>query len=267
MVTNRGKLALVGLVAGALSGLFGIGGGLVIVPALVAWCGRDQRQAVATSFLALGPLALVGVIGYAAHGEVDLRPAVPLIAGSVIGAWIGAALLHRVPLAVLRWVFAVTALVTAAKLALDPGEVLGPATFEWWRLVLLLPTGVIVGMIGALTGIGGGALMIPAMQLGFHIPATLAKGTSLLVILPTSVLGGWRNLRNGNGSLPDALWIGAGGVLAAAASSQVAVFMNPVLSDVLFGCFLVVVAFRTVWGDVRTLIRRRSLVKQGPPQP
>ncbi|MCP2257999.1 hypothetical protein LX15_001686 [Streptoalloteichus tenebrarius] len=256
VIAPRWKLALIGLVAGAMSGLFGIGGGVVIVPALVAWCRRDQRQAVATSFLALGPLALAGVVGYALHGQVDVLIAVPLAAGSMIGAWIGAALLSRAPLAFLRWLFAVVALATAAKLAFDPGMAPGEVDHEWWRLALLLPVGVLIGVLAALTGIGGGAVMVPVMQLGFHVPAALAKGTSLLVILPTSALGGWRNLRNGNGSLRDAAWIGGSGVVATVATSQWAVVMDQTLSDVLFGCLLVFVAVRTIWGDLRKLVSR-----------
>nr|WP_257786085.1 sulfite exporter TauE/SafE family protein [Actinoalloteichus hymeniacidonis] len=251
-------LVAIGLIAGALSGLFGIGGGVAIVPLLVAWCGRDQRQAVATSLLALGPLAVAGVLGYSAHGQIDLRFALPLAVGSMIGAWIGAHLLNKVPLAALRWFFAGISLVTAARLLLDPGVATGEMSHEWWRLALLLPIGVLIGVIAALAGIGGGAVMVPVMQLGFGVPAALAKGTSLLVILPTSILGGSRNLRLGNGSLRDAMWIGCSGILATVATTQWSVVMNPLLSDVLFGLLLVFVAFRTVWKDLKGLLAKRK---------
>ncbi|APU12349.1 sulfite exporter TauE/SafE family protein [Actinoalloteichus fjordicus] len=251
-------LVVIGLIAGALSGLFGIGGGVAIVPALVAWCGRDQRYAVATSLLALGPLAVAGVIGYSAHGQVDLRIALPLAAGSMVGAWLGAFLLTKMPLAWLRWFFALIAVATALRMLIDPGVSTGVVSHEWWRLALLLPVGVLIGVIAALAGIGGGAVMVPVMQIGFGIPAALAKGTSLLVILPTSILGGWRNLRHGNGSLRDAMWIGCSGILATLATTQWSVVMNPLLSDVLFGLLLVFVAVRTVWQDIRRLLRRRG---------
>ncbi|WP_035273844.1 sulfite exporter TauE/SafE family protein, partial [Actinoalloteichus caeruleus] len=77
-----------------------------------------------------------------------------------------------------------------------------------------LPIGLAIGVLSALTGIGGGAIMVPVMQLGFAAPAAMAKGTSLLVITPTSILGGARALRKGNGSLRASLWIGCSGVLA-----------------------------------------------------
>jgi uncharacterized protein len=259
--TRRAKpvvLAGIGVLAGVLSGLFGVGGGAVIVPALVSWCGRDQRQAVATSLLALAPLAISGAVGFWVRGQVDAVVAVPLAAGSLLGALVAAGMLNRAPQATLRWIFAVVALATAAKLVTEPGAVSVGVSHQVWRLLLMIPVGSLIGLIAGLTGTGGGALMVPLMQLALNASAALAKGTSLLVILPTSVFGSWRNLRYGNGSVPDALWIGLPGMLGAILASQVSVAMNPVLSNVLFGAFLVFIAVNTVWRDLKSLLRGRS---------
>src|SRR5215217_2201647 len=102
---SRITLGVIGVAAGFLSGLFGVGGGVLIVPALVAFCRRDQRQAVATSLLAIAPLAVAGVIGYALNGQVDVFLAIPLALGSMAGAWIGSSLLKRAPLRTLRVLF------------------------------------------------------------------------------------------------------------------------------------------------------------------
>ncbi|RJQ74100.1 sulfite exporter TauE/SafE family protein [Pseudonocardiaceae bacterium YIM PH 21723] len=254
----RTKLAVTGIVAGALAGLFGVGGGVVIVPLLGLWFGWDQRKAVATSFIALAPLAVVAAIGYALHGDVDLYLAVPLAAGSMIGAWLGAALLNRMPLSVLRGIFAVIALLGAARLLTSPGAPSSLPDHQWWHLALLVPVGVLVGVIAALTGIGGGTIMVPVMQLGFGASAVLAKGTSLATIIPTSLLGGYRNIKLGNGSLPDALWIGGFGVLTSFPFSQISVGLPPTLADIMFGCLLLFAAGRTVWGDLRNLVRKRE---------
>ena len=247
----RLRLALIGVAAGALSGLLGVGGGVLIVPALVAFCRQDQRQAVATSLLAITPLAVAGVVGYALHGQVDLYLAVPFTIGTVIGAWIGAALLRRAPLAVLRWLFAIAALGAAIRLVIDPGASAGEVQHDPWQLAILIPVGALVGILAGLTGIGGGTVMVPIMQLGFSVPAAMAKGTSLLIILPTAVLAGWRNLRAKLGSLHDATWIGLCGMLAALAASAVSVRLPGVLANLIFGGFLILVAVRTVWPDLR----------------
>ena len=67
------RLVLIGLVAGFFSALFGVGGGIVIVPLLLLFCGWDSRAASATSLAAIGIIALSGVIAYAIHGDVRVE--------------------------------------------------------------------------------------------------------------------------------------------------------------------------------------------------
>lgn len=251
-------LASIGIVAGFMSGLFGVGGGVLVVPALVALCKLDQRRAVATSLLAIGPLAIAGVVGYALAREIDVLVAIPLAIGTVIGAWIGSALLPRVPVRTLRWLFFAAVLAAAARLLLAPGASTGEVSDDVWVLALLIPIGVAVGVLSGLTGIGGGAVMVPILQLGFSVQPALAKGTSLLVILPTSLVSGIRNVRAKLGSPRDGAWIGLSGMLAAFAASALSVRLPPTVADVLLGCFLVFVAVRMVWDDLPWSRRRRA---------
>jgi uncharacterized membrane protein YfcA len=83
------RLVLIGLVAGFFSALFGVGGGIVIVPLLLLLCGWQARVATATSLAAIGVTALSGVTGYAVHGDVDVAYAALVglpAAASVAGA-------------------------------------------------------------------------------------------------------------------------------------------------------------------------------------
>ena len=79
----------IGLAAGLLSGLFGVGGGTVIVPLLLLFLRFEQRLAAGTSLAAIVPTATVGVVSYAVHGSVAWIPALILAAGAVVGAQIG----------------------------------------------------------------------------------------------------------------------------------------------------------------------------------
>ena len=97
----------IGLFAGFLSGMFGIGGGIVIVPLLVLAAGFERRLAAGTSLAAIVPAALVGVASYAALEQVDWLVALILVIGSVIGAQVGAHLLHKLPVLAIRWAFIV----------------------------------------------------------------------------------------------------------------------------------------------------------------
>jgi len=90
------KLLAFGFVAGSASGLFGIGGGVVMVPLLVLAASFEQHQAHATSLAGGAFLAAAGAATYARAGEVDLTVAALLAAGALIGAPLGARLMHRI---------------------------------------------------------------------------------------------------------------------------------------------------------------------------
>jgi hypothetical protein len=101
------KLIAIGLGGGLLSGLLGVGGGIVMVPLLVLWAGFAQRDAHATSLGAIIPISIAGIATYGAAGEVRYGTALALAAGSVLGAPIGARLLSRMDERMLKIVFGV----------------------------------------------------------------------------------------------------------------------------------------------------------------
>ena len=100
------RLVLIGLVAGVFSALFGVGGGLLIVPLLLFFTRLSERPAMATSLAAIGVTALAGVIAYAITGRV--RPAEAALVGlpAAAGAVIGTALQQRLPRRTLAFLFA-----------------------------------------------------------------------------------------------------------------------------------------------------------------
>lgn len=107
----------VGLLGGVISGLLGVGGGIVIVPGLVFAAGMAQRRAHATSLAAIVPVSAVGAVVYAVtEGFVDLPLAVALAAGSVIGAPLGVRALGRIPEPALRLIFAGLSLALGVRL-------------------------------------------------------------------------------------------------------------------------------------------------------
>lgn len=99
-----GTLAI-GLGAGVVSGLLGVGGGIVIVPMLVLLAGLSQHEAHATSLAAVIPIASVGAATYAIDGSVELDIALWIAAGALIGAPIGARLMSRLPESTLKILF------------------------------------------------------------------------------------------------------------------------------------------------------------------
>jgi uncharacterized membrane protein YfcA len=101
------RLVLIGLAAGFLSALFGVGGGIVIVPLLILVVGFAQRPAAATSLAAIGLIALVGSISYGLRGDVDLGYGLLLGLPAALGAIGGTALQQRLATRALTLSFAV----------------------------------------------------------------------------------------------------------------------------------------------------------------
>jgi hypothetical protein len=113
------KLALTGTAAGMFSGLFGVGGGSVIVPMLVLWLGYEERAATGTSLCAIVVIATFATLAQGAYGNVDLVKGllvgVPAVGGVVAGAW----LQQRVRTETIGLLFAVLLLAVAVDLVVS----------------------------------------------------------------------------------------------------------------------------------------------------
>ena len=174
-------LVVVGLLVGVLSGTFGIGGGTVIVPALV-WLGLSQRNAAATSTLAIVPTSISGVISYATGGHVDWLAAALLFCGMFVGGQIGSWLLSRLSELALRWIFvAFLVFVVINQVSFVPSRDHQIAMSVTTGIGLAL-LGVVIGTLAGLLGIGGGALAVPSLSMLFGASDLVARGTSLLAI-------------------------------------------------------------------------------------
>jgi uncharacterized protein len=110
------RLALIGLVAGFVSALFGVGGGIIVVPLLVLALSFVPHAASATSLAAIGITALAGTITYAFHGEVDPMMAALVGLPAALGAIAGTALQQRVHGRALSYLFALFLLGVAISL-------------------------------------------------------------------------------------------------------------------------------------------------------
>lgn len=252
--------ALVGAFAGFLSGLFGVGGGVLIVPLLVLWLGMRQRLAHGTSLTAIIPIASAGVLGYALHGEIDPVAALLVAGGSVLGSFVGTRLLHRLPQRALQLLFAAFLVATAARLLLHISAEPRDLDVTLWVALGYVGTGVVIGVLSGLLGVGGGIFLVPILVMLFGVDDTVAKGTSLLVVIPTAVAATVQNLRRRNTDLHVAWVTGLAGVVSAFLAAQLAIVLPTQWSLGLFALLLVVTAAQLVLKG-----RRRSAVDAGEP--
>jgi uncharacterized membrane protein YfcA len=239
-------LALTGALGGFLSGMFGVGGGLVMVPLLMLIAKLDQRRATATSLVAIVPTALVSAINYGVNGQVSVLAGGLIAVGAVVGAPIGAYLLRRLPIDVLRWMLVGLLFVVALRLIFFEPDRGGVLDVNVGSISGLLALGLFMGIASGLFGIGGGIIAVPVLIAVFGMSDLLAKGTSLLAMVPTAVSGTFANLRAGLVRLREGLTVGVAAVLASFGGVACAFIVPPSLSGVLFGLFLIAVAIQIV---------------------
>lgn len=262
-------LAAGGLATGFLAGLFGIGGGGVLVPVLYEAFGAvgvdpaiRMHMAVGTSLAVMVPTSTRSFMSHRAHGGVDMsiirRLALPVITGVLIGIWVA----KSSPSAVLKWIWIVFALVLSSKLFFGKAS---------WRLGTAIPTsrlvelyGVVVGFISTMMSIGGGAFIATLMTL-YDRPLRQGIGTSSgfgpIIAIP-GMLGfmwaGWPHMASdvAAGGLPVGS-IGFVNLIAVGLVAPLSVMMAPLGArvahgisrralEIAFGCFLLAVASRFV---------------------
>ena len=112
------KLAVIATSAGAFSAMFGVGGGTVIVPLLIAWFAYGEREATGTSLLAIVGIGALAAIGQGLHGNVSLSEGVLIGLPAVAGVVAGTAVQQRLPERAISFMFAILLLAVAAQLVI-----------------------------------------------------------------------------------------------------------------------------------------------------
>ena len=232
-----------GVGAGLLSGLFGLGGGIIIVPGLMFAFKMDQRLAHGTSLGGVFLISCASFVTYWSHDEVDWHVVLWLALGSVCGSLIGARLLATLSKRTLTISFIAVLVIAGVRMffKIDSSGVMviNAPTAAW-----LVFIGVIVGAIAGMLGIGGGLMTVPILVVLFHVSPALAKGTSLAVVIPTAFSGTLQNFRNNNADLTAAGIVSVTGIFAAIAGSWLATRMDDAISNFLFAVLLIFIAAR-----------------------
>ncbi|MDD7942687.1 sulfite exporter TauE/SafE family protein [Actinomycetospora lutea] len=189
-----GLAALFGAVIGALLGLVGGGGGILAVPALVYGLGFPFTAAVPASLIVIG-LASAVAVAPRARREVNWRLATIVGAAGIPTALLGGVVNHRLDQAVLLLIFAGIMILAAARMLRSTDETGGvcdlPDGGVAWRRCLprAIITGLVVGFLTGLLGVGGGFLLVPALIIALGLRTPIAVATSLAIIVINSAAG------------------------------------------------------------------------------
>jgi uncharacterized protein len=189
-------ILLLGLTVGVLVGLLGIGGGVVLVPALVYLLHYDQHLAQGTSlFILLPPIGLGALREYWKNGQVDLRAGIYCALGFLIGGYGGGRI--AVPMAsnVLKAIFGCFLMMSAILLWRKTRTVrvagaadAGAPKENFARMLGIFCTAGFCGVAAGMVGIGGGVLLVPLLSLLFGFSQHRAQGTSLIALIPPTGL-------------------------------------------------------------------------------
>lgn len=183
-------LAAAGLAAGFVSGLMGVGGGIIMTPVLHYLAGYTWPEAVALSLFVIAVQAPVGLWRHHGKGVVKMRMALPLVAGGIGGVALGIWLEPRVGVPALKIFFALLMAFAAYRLVKD-----GIPRREGWRphTAILIIIGFAAGVVSRLLGVGGGILTVPVLAL-MGVSPHVAVGSSLVPVWTNAVAASAVNL-------------------------------------------------------------------------
>ncbi len=255
MLSEHGKLigveVFIGVMAGVLSGLFGVGGGIVLVPLITLLLHVRQKDAHATSLVAVCLTSLVGSASYAITGNVYWLAVVMLAVGGIVGARIGAATVRRISDRRLRIAFAVLLCVVAVVLltGVTPKEGLTAGLGSAGMILKALGylgTGLVAGVLSGLFGVGGGLIMIPLLVLIGGLDQHVAEGTSLAAIAPIALVGALEHSKSGYTRWSLGVRLGLGGALGSLAGVTLALALSGTVLQRIFAVVLAAAAIQMV---------------------
>jgi uncharacterized membrane protein YfcA len=110
------KTALIGFIIGLVNGIFGSGGGTILVPCLVFMMGIEDHKAHATAISIILPLSIISSFVYFKYDVVDPALTLKVAIGSIIGALVGSSILNRLPVNILRKIFGIFMIIAAARM-------------------------------------------------------------------------------------------------------------------------------------------------------
>jgi uncharacterized membrane protein YfcA len=186
-----------GLVVGVLVGLLGIGGGVVLVPALVYLFGYDQHMAQGTSlFILLPPIGLGALRQYWKSDHVDLRAGISCAIGFLLGGYVGGRIAVPMPSRDLRGIFGCFLVLAAiflsrktqSTLPTDSAPEAQSRPDTPLRLLGIVLAAAFCGVAAGMVGIGGGVLLVPLLGILFGFGQHRAQGTSLVALIPPTGL-------------------------------------------------------------------------------
>jgi uncharacterized membrane protein YfcA len=251
---RRAEAALIGALGGSFAGLTGVGGGAIMVPLLTGRLGLGQHRAHGTSLAVIMFVATVALLPYWRSGNIDWPLAFTLIPGALVGVYVGARTMMKVPATQLRLLFGAFLFFVACRQLIWNFSA-GSPTEGISAVAIDVVVGFAGGLLAGVLGVGGGAIFVPAIViLGLSSGDDLqkvAQGVSLVVIVATAALGTATNVRQDAVDAAVAGWIVPAAVIAAMAAALVANRIDADLLKRIYGVIALFLGVETVFSAWR----------------
>ncbi|MDP9456531.1 MAG: sulfite exporter TauE/SafE family protein [Actinomycetota bacterium] len=244
-------LGVLGVAGGVLSGVVGVGGGIVFVPALVYVAGWGIKEAVAASLVIIIFASLTGTLRNRKSADpVDWRTAFILASAVAPASLIGVYVSRISTPTVVQFAFA------GILLALAYPTARGRPNFDASKKIpvpIVLLCGVFIGALSGLVGVGGGVVMVPLMVLGLGLTTKRAVSTSLAVVMFTGIVASIGYIATGFDEILPLAPLVAGSMVGAVLGVRLRDRMPDRALKIGFAVFMVVTAFRTL-GDATGIL-------------
>jgi len=263
LISQIGIVLLIGLIAGVMSGMFGIGGGVIIVPALIIFVGIPQTLANGTSLASLLlPVAIFAVLTYYRAKLIDIEASALIAFGLFTGVFGGAKIALNLPAKTLMQLYGLFLLYASWRF-IKP--------IELWQLIfkkgkndsskadsklikkpnsnafLILLLGIIAGLFSGLFGIGGGVIIVPILITFFHYNYKIAIGTSLgALLLPVGLPGVICYGLAGQFDVLLAAPVALGLLIGAVFGANITIRLPSTIIKRLYGLFLFFIAINSI---------------------
>ncbi len=254
-------LLLIGFIAGIASGMFGIGGGLIIVPALMLLANFTQVEANGTSLaVLLLPVGILAVLAYVRAKMIHIPTALWIALGLMIGSLAGAHLALSLPASLLKQIYGIFLLVMGWRFA-EIGSFFKPtqaakddnsnrnnASHPPLPILLAIGLGILAGVASGMFGIGGGAVIVPVLAGFLKYDQKSAIGTSLgALLLPVGLPGVLLYAKAGHLSLSTAAPVALGVLLGAIFGARITISLPTSTVKRLYGFFLILLALKFIF--------------------
>ncbi|QGU00197.1 hypothetical protein SYNTR_1603 [Candidatus Syntrophocurvum alkaliphilum] len=251
-------LIITGILAGILGAILGLGGGIIMLPAIQLLLGFEPLTAVGTTLVAIVFTSISGAYGHYRAGNVLVKKAITIGAGGLIGIIVGSFVFKEYfteDVSILTLLLGILFFGMCIRMAYESykewkiynaktnNDLLNKVKTNKQFLYPLFILGIVTGCLTGMLGLGGGFILVPAILWILSLSPSVAVGTTLLAMFPITAFGGAIKLMQGFVDIQAAILLGIGTIIGAQIGVKISSFISPLIFRLLFTVIFAYMSF------------------------